>query len=253
MTGRVFRQADIVHIKNTTSAARDRFNVLGVDSPLITPTQNEDAFKNRVVLMGSMPDKAKHFGRLAILYEPIRAGEIGQAWLSGICPAKVNVIQAGHQFADLIDSDATALRSGHAGSAQILWHEGQGYGKWAIVRLGIPALVRRFEFKQTLHPGSWATAHPFDISGAADTDPAAEFDVFDAIDGTLRGRGRTADSARQSWLRPLHGRQRTLGDHRVAAPGPLDTVFPESGYEFWGCRRNRRSAHLLGRLWARPR
>ena len=50
------RRAAIVLIRNDSGYDRGRFDVLGIDSPIITPTDNEDAFKNQVAFSGSTDD-----------------------------------------------------------------------------------------------------------------------------------------------------------------------------------------------------
>jgi len=60
-----FRQSGIVLVRNDSGADRNRFDALGIDSPIITPTDNEDAFKNHVTLSGSMPPSFRRRGRWA--------------------------------------------------------------------------------------------------------------------------------------------------------------------------------------------
>ncbi len=49
------RQSGIVLVKNNSGADRARFDVLGVDSPVISPADNLDAFVNQVALAGVTP------------------------------------------------------------------------------------------------------------------------------------------------------------------------------------------------------
>jgi len=133
------RDSGIVLAKNATGYDQDRFDVLGVDSPVITPTDNADEFKNRVTIDGVTPTEASHWGAFAILLEPVASGEIGRACVSGICPVKVYVTDTTHAFADVSDGQAGYLAGAETGAAQILWRE-TGTGEvWAIVRLGVPA------------------------------------------------------------------------------------------------------------------
>jgi hypothetical protein len=125
-----------VYIQNKSGADRDRFDVLGVDAPLIDPADNLDEFQHRVALAGVAPTAADHLGRFAILAEPLRDNAIGRAWVSGVFPARVNVTDEGHRFADVADGDATQLASADAGVAQILWAQAGTGTLWAIVRIG---------------------------------------------------------------------------------------------------------------------
>ena len=75
-------------------------------------------------------------GKIAVLLEPIRAGEIGLAVVSGAVPCRVNVTNAAHGYADLTAGGAVSLTSGASGPARILWQESGTGLKWAVVLLG---------------------------------------------------------------------------------------------------------------------
>lgn len=133
------RPDGLVLIKNDTASAVDRFGILGIDGPIITPTDNADAFKDRVALSCSGPTAGTHDAKFVICYEPIPAGEYGLAWASGVCQVQINVTDADHAFADITGSDTAKLASGLAGGAQILWKESGTGTKWAIVRFVLSA------------------------------------------------------------------------------------------------------------------
>ncbi|HHK41407.1 MAG TPA: hypothetical protein ENJ50_03215, partial [Planctomycetaceae bacterium] len=146
-----FRQADIILVRNDSGATRARFEVLGISSPVVLPTTNLDQFKNQVALAGVVPVVSSHAGKFVVLLEPLEAGAIGRAWVSGVCPARVNVADECHEYADVADGDATALRSVPRGSARILWREGGLGVQWAVVRLGNnPVPLRRFKLLERL-------------------------------------------------------------------------------------------------------
>lgn len=131
-----FRQAGIVLVKNDSGADRERFDVLGIDGPLIGPDDNLDEFQNRVVLQAKTPRHTDHLGRFVVLLEPVREGQIGLAYLDGVCPARLDVQDEDHAFADIQDDDASALVSRDDGAASILWKEAGLGDKWAVVQLG---------------------------------------------------------------------------------------------------------------------
>ena len=143
-----------VLVKNGSGADLDRFGVLGIDAPVILPTDNLDEFKNRVVLSGVTP-AAKHAGRFVVLHEPLANGSIGRACISGACLVKVNVIREGHTFADVEPAQAGRLKSVASGSASILWSESGTGEKWAVVKLGTPGPIYVVKF---VH--QWATLFP---------------------------------------------------------------------------------------------
>ena len=130
-----FRQSGIVLIRNDSGSDQSRLAVLGIDSPIIGPTSNEDEFKNRVALSCVTPVADTHEGRFVILVEPISAGKIGRAYADGLCPVRVQVEDEDHGFADVKDGDTSCLESRAGGAAQILWKEAGTGLKWAIVRL----------------------------------------------------------------------------------------------------------------------
>jgi hypothetical protein len=130
------RDADMVLVKNTSGADRARFEILGINTPVITPTDNLEEFRNRVVLSGVVPTAANHWGKFVILAEPIRNGLLGLGWLSGVCPVKVDIVNANHWHADIADNSAANLKSSGGGAAQILWKESGTGVEWTVVRLG---------------------------------------------------------------------------------------------------------------------
>ncbi len=130
------RQTGIILIRNDSGEDRARFDVLGVQSTVITPTDNPDAFKAKVVLAGVKPTEADHKGRFVVLLEPIKTGKIGRAVAAGVSVARVNVTDTDHKFADVSDNDSGQLKSTDSGAAAILWKESGMGVKWAVVRIG---------------------------------------------------------------------------------------------------------------------
>ena len=156
-----FRQSGIVKVKNSSGADRGRFEILGIDRPIFTPTDNLETFQNEVTLVGVTPDGEKHLGRFCVLLEPLKADAIGLAVIAGVCPVRVNVHEESDTFAEIKDGEATQLKSGGSGSATILWKEsGTGENKWAVVRLGNPQpLIRKAEMIDTLRQARGQLMH----------------------------------------------------------------------------------------------
>lgn len=136
------KQAGVVFVKNASGAAVDRFAVLGIGGPIITPTDNADEFKRQVAVSGVTPTSG-HAGKFVILLEPAPSGGIVRAVVAGVSIVKVNVIAAAHEFAEVKAGDAAKLDSAAQGTARILWKESGTGDKWAIVRLGesAPSLI----------------------------------------------------------------------------------------------------------------
>jgi hypothetical protein len=125
---------NMVFVKNTTGAAVDRLNVLGIGGSEIDPAAN--TFKQSIVFTGVVPTSEHINGRFLITAEPIAPNSIGKAYASGFTIVQLNIIDEGHGFADIKDSDVTQLESVATGPAVIL-HKEEGTGsKLAIVRFG---------------------------------------------------------------------------------------------------------------------
>lgn len=132
---------NFVLVQNDTDDNRDRFEILGIDGPVIEPENNPHEFVNRSVMIGVVPTEKKHWGRFAILTQPIEKDRLGLACISGIYRARVEIIKERHIFADVKTDEVEYLKSDDSGAAQILWKE-EGLGvRWAVLRLGVPFLA----------------------------------------------------------------------------------------------------------------
>ena len=137
-TDQRFFQNGIVTVQNTSGAALDRLSVVGIDVPIFTPTDSLDEFASRFALKVVTPSATTHKGKFAVLAGPADVNEVTQAYVAGICPVKINIIDATHAFADASTS-SDHLDSATTGAAAILWKEASTGIKWALVRLGLPA------------------------------------------------------------------------------------------------------------------
>lgn len=128
------RSSETILVRNDTGGDLPRFGVVGLSEPVIDPVDNEEEFFARVAMKGVVP-AAEHRGRFAVLAEPIRAGRLGRAWVSGVCIASVWMNAAGDQFAESKADVVEGLHSG-SGSARILWVSGDTGWCSAIIRIG---------------------------------------------------------------------------------------------------------------------
>jgi len=169
------RQSDIVLVKNSTAATVDRFGVMGIDTPLITPTANLDEFKRRVVFSCVAPLTATHKNKLVILQEPLAAGAIGKAVIAGISQVRLTgALPSAPAFAELTNNDTTKLTAGALGSLRILWAESGSAERWAIARVGddLPPMFAKGKLDGTLVKDGSAVMSVWGISagtGAAGT------------------------------------------------------------------------------------
>jgi len=128
------RDADIVLVRNDSGADIGRFGVLGIDGPIISPEDNPDEFKRRVTISGVVPTST-HSDSFVVLLEPLAAGQIGEAIISGVCQVQVNVVSSSATTCGAVAGDLEKLTTGK-GSTPIIWKESGTGTKWAIVRIG---------------------------------------------------------------------------------------------------------------------
>lgn len=126
--------AETILVRNDSGSDRDRFDVLGIDGPIFTPTDNANTFKNQVAVKGITPAVDNHAGKFVILAEPVKNGSITRGFISGVCAAYIDIDDEDHKTADVKDGDATSLVSGDDGAVSILWAESGTGNKWAVVR-----------------------------------------------------------------------------------------------------------------------
>jgi len=131
------RDSQIVSVMNATGSDHPRHGVLGIDGPIITPTDNPDEFARRVTINGVVPT-TDHVGngRFVILLEPALSGNIARAYAGGVYPAKINITDESITTADAVDGDATKLTTVAGGPLTILWAEPGTGDKMGIVRFG---------------------------------------------------------------------------------------------------------------------
>ncbi len=128
-----------VHVVNTTGRELQRFDVVGLDGPLVT--DDEDAFCERIVFKGVVPKK-EHKGKFAVLQEDAAADMCVRACVYGTTIAKVRVATEPDsdeppkvRFCDIKENETGYLVSG-GGGAEVLWSDDSTNNRWAIIRIG---------------------------------------------------------------------------------------------------------------------
>ena len=151
-----FAQASIVLLRNDSGGDRQRFEVLGVDGPVIDPSYNEEEFKNRMALACVSPAVDTLEGRFVVLAEPIGSGKIGRAFAAGVCAVKLNVVDKTEEprFAEIAGGATANLEVNRRGSAGILWRVGGTGIQWAVIRLGKPIPLHVFPVNLSQTGGS---------------------------------------------------------------------------------------------------
>lgn len=139
---RTINQTGIVLVRNDSGSDRSRFDVLGITGVLINPTDNAQAFQNAPAFIADEPT-IHHFGRFVVLQEPLKAGAIGKAVISGITPCQVRFDETNEDAtrADIVATDMLALTPHSNGAAVVLWRaeaseDPYETSRWALVRVG---------------------------------------------------------------------------------------------------------------------
>lgn len=131
------RDGDIVRVRNDSGADLARRSVLGLDGPIFTPADSEDAFLREVTFKGVTPT-GDHQGKFCILLEPAPQNRVVRAYVGGVAQVKLHVADPAHTCADVSAGDTSALLTSDDGSAQVLWKDSGAYGAavWSLVRFG---------------------------------------------------------------------------------------------------------------------
>ncbi len=193
-----FSQASIVLVRNDSGSNQNRMSVLGVDTPIIDPSANEEEFKNRVALSCVAPAADTHEGKFVVLAEPIASGKIGRAYAAGVCPVKIDVPDEDHEwrYAEIADGVTANLKVSMQGSAGILWRVGGTGVQWAVVRLGKPIPMHVFPVDLTQYGGE---------QGDEENPATWTYDVLDVVTGETLESGVDPVAAPHKWQRPSVG------------------------------------------------
>jgi len=143
--------------------------------------QNAQFAKSPVATIGTptgQPDD-----RIAIAIEPIRPGTVGWFAVSGIIQARIEVVSASDGYAAGKASTAE-LKSGSTGPLEILWKEGVGGGKLALMRFAAassPASLKLCRTSAQWPKGTTASLAVFRSDGGATGETIAVLNLFGDI------------------------------------------------------------------------
>ena len=96
MVNQVAKRANIAKPGHLGAAIRlladlNRYTVLGINGPIITPYTNLDSFENKVVVLCTIARHKNHVGRYIINLQPLKAAAISMAYAAGACRVKITV------------------------------------------------------------------------------------------------------------------------------------------------------------------
>lgn len=190
------KAANIILVRNTAGGTVPRYGVIAFDgvenNPAASPSA-ESSFCNAPVLTGVKPLGGDTAWGIAL--DPIRNGQIGRVAVSGAIPAKIAVSDSSHRFAVPKKNNVTALESAAAGSASILWSEGQGVIRWCLIRIGGDG--GRMRIGKTSPGSAWTKGTLADISIYEDGTPPNETSSNETISDVVN---HWADVPANKWV-----------------------------------------------------
>ena len=127
------RQTTLAKVRNLTGVDLDRFSIIALGTPIITPTANLKEFKRQVSFQGLVPS-AGTGPRFGVLLEPLKNNLIGTVAVAGCVITRVSVGATAYACAETINGQNGYLRSVPHGPSSVLWIESTGAVRWAVIR-----------------------------------------------------------------------------------------------------------------------
>jgi hypothetical protein len=163
------RSATSIKVRNDSGSDRVRGEVLKIGDSLLTDMTAEHPW-----FAGETPADNKHFG---ILLKDCLSEQIGDLQVAGVCLAKVNVIDADHTHAFIVDGEYVLESSMH-GPLRLLWNDGTGEGYCLVSFANDGARLFRF----TLNAEWSESAADADILNIDGSDTGIDDDVRDPLE-----------------------------------------------------------------------
>jgi hypothetical protein len=255
------RSSGFIRVQNATGGDRDRGQVVGLEAPLFKPSDDEDAFLERVQFVGVAADAEIHGSKFAILLEPLAADDVGWAAVSGVVPALISVGDEGHSFAELGSDAPKLLKSSGSGPVRILWKETGKGTKKAYVYLGPTAdsgfrirneTGKDLELGQVVgidypihHPGTDRTRRPAYFDDY-DTDDVRKIDLFEQDAGDMVGVKPAARHVGRFAITSAAIKKWETGPAVASGVAICKVTFPRNGqFEFADVSRERPTVESL--------
>jgi len=127
-----------VLVRNDSGGDLDRFSVVAIGAPIITPDDNLAEFCRIPPFAADLP--AATTDVVAILQEPLAIGAYGHAMLAGVSPVLLTVTAAGDKYAAPAGSSGR-LVTGPTGPWRVIYAEtaGSASGPWDVLGVVVAA------------------------------------------------------------------------------------------------------------------
>lgn len=169
------RQTDVIKVKNESGGPRERGEILGDFSRLLSEVNTEYLW-----VRGNQPVIAKPWG---FLVRAVDDGEIGEVQVSGVGVAKVELLSATHQFATL-KPNSYLLQSADSGPVELIYRPNNSGGTRAlciaVFRSGSSTTFYAATMKEPWS-GLAALCDIKSIDGATVTDTGEDAIVYDPL------------------------------------------------------------------------
>jgi len=144
-SSRGLAQSGVVRLWNRTGTQLEPGQIVGLGDPIAPPDTELAAFRDLVGLEATVPT-AGDAGDFAVVPAAIPDGSLGMGVVSGVQLVKVNVVDAGHGYADVTVGEVDYLTSAVSGSAKIVAKPSGTGIKWAYVLLNRTQAAAAFDW-----------------------------------------------------------------------------------------------------------
>jgi len=152
------REPDILRVHNTEESAWAKYDVVELSGVRVDPDDDEFEWAASYLQMDAETPGEDPGGRIAVLLEPIAAGEVGWAVVSGFVQAVVKQNSSGDRYAEAVDGSRRLETTSDAGApCEILWmgtadESDEAYAVLRVSNRRAPSGVRRCCLAED-HPG----------------------------------------------------------------------------------------------------
>ena len=127
-------QATIFLGRNDTGATLSIGDVVSLAGLGVDASNYYGEFKREITFaLGSVT--ASTNGKFGVCTQPIEAGAFGPVAVSGVCVCKVDIDDAGHEYANTTDGESYLTSAADSGDAVIIWQPGSTGVQECLVRI----------------------------------------------------------------------------------------------------------------------
>lgn len=126
------RKLTLAKVRNQTGLALQRFSIVGLGNPIITPGMNLAEFQRQSTFEIGFPSAG---GRFGVLLEPLAETAIGTAAVAGVIATRIAVGATAYECAVPVPGLSAYLLNVPHGPAKVLWMESTGAVRWCLIRL----------------------------------------------------------------------------------------------------------------------